>query len=201
VVGLLAKLPEYIYSTDQEGLFVNLYSPSTMNWRHGDKDVTVTQATGFPGTDDVTMTVGTDVPRDMCVRIRVPAWAARDMTINVNGEPAIIGKPGTYAAIQRTWANKDVISFSLPMKFTTVQYEGHDQAADNVDRHALLYGPILMALNDENGRIKVEPAALPGLLSPVEGHPLQFDVAGTSYRFRPYWQVQSGFTCFPMVQP
>jgi alpha-L-rhamnosidase len=57
------------------------------------------------------------------------------------------------------------------------------------------------SIDDRHKRIKVEPAALPGLLTPVEGHPLQFDVAGTSYRFRPYWQAQGGFTCFPMVQP
>ncbi len=201
VAGLFAKLPEYIYSTDQKGLLVNLYSPSTIVWKQGDSNVTVTQTTNFPGAGNVTMTVGTEAPKEMCVRIRVPAWAARDMTININGSPATVGKPGTYASIQRTWANNDVIGFSLPMGFTTVQYEGLDQAADNVERHALLYGPILMALNDENGRIKVEPAALPGLLKPVEGHPLRFAVEGTPYGFSPYWQVQSGFTCFPMVQP
>jgi hypothetical protein len=201
VVGVLAKLPEYIYSTDKEGLFVNLYAASTIVWKQGGGNVTVTQATRFPSASGVTLTVATGTPRAMNLRIRVPSWAAHDMTIQVNGVPVAVGKPGTYASIQRTWAGRDVVSFSLPMEFTTVKYVGLDQAADNVDRYALLYGPILMALGDPLGRIKAEPAELPGLLTPVEGKPLHFGVKGTSYGFLPYWQVEGGFTCFPMVQP
>ena len=147
----LPSFPKYIYSTDKEGLFVNLYAASTIVWKQGDGNVTVTQATQFPGASGVTLTVATETPQAMNIRIRVPSWAAHDMTIQVNGAPVAVGKPGTYASIQRTWANKDVVSFSLPMEFTTVKYVGLDQAADNVDRYALLYGPILMALGDPRG--------------------------------------------------
>lgn len=137
----------------------------------------------------------------MNIRIRVPSWATGKMDIMVNGRRAATGAPGSYASIRRTWANNDVIEFTLPMGFTTVKYTGFDQAAGHVDRYALLRGPILMALNDAEGRIRTDVATLTSLLPAVAGCPLLFEVKGTSYQFVPYWQVGGNFTCFPMVQP
>jgi DUF1680 family protein len=119
----------------------------------------------------------------------------------VNGQRAATGTPGRYASVRRIWANNDVIEFTLPTGFTTVHYTGLDQAAGNVDRYALLRGPILMALNEAEGRIHVDAASLPSLLIPVKDGPLQYEVKGTSYRFVPYWQVKGSFTCFPIIQP
>ena len=70
-----------------------------------------------------------------------------------------------------------------------------------MDRYALLHGPILMALNDADGRIYSNPATLPNLLQAVASGPVHYQVKGTAYRFVPYWQVEGNFTCFPMVQP
>ncbi|MCL5096149.1 MAG: glycoside hydrolase family 127 protein [Candidatus Omnitrophica bacterium] len=201
VVGMLAKLPEYIYSTDKDGLFVNLYAASTITWNQGGSSVTLTQTTSFPNAADVTLTVGTPTPKEMNIRIRVPSWAAENMDINVNGKRAATARPGSYASIRREWADNDVVSFTLPMGFKTIKYTGLDQATDNVDRYFLLKGPILLALNDANGRIHADSATLPSLLTPVEDSPLHYEVKGTAYQYLPYWQVTSNFTCFPMVQP
>ena len=82
-----------------------------------------------------------------------------------------------------------------------VEYTGLDQAAGNVDRYALLHGPILMALDDANGRIHTDAPTLPSLLIPMKDKPLHYEVKGTAYQFVPYWQVDGSFTCFPAIQP
>ena len=201
VVGMLAKLPEYIYSTDKDGLLVNLYAASTMTWDHGGSRMILTQDTSFPNAPGITLTVTTPEPKTMNIRVRVPSWATEKMEIYVNGKRAVTGNPGSYASIRRKWKSKDLVSFTLPMGFTTVKYTGLDQAAGNVDRYALLHGPILMALNDADGRIYSNPATLPNLLQAVASGPVHYQVKGTAYRFVPYWQVEGNFTCFPMVQP
>ena len=116
-------------------------------------------------------------------------------------KPGPTGSPGGYASIRREWRSGDAIRFTLPMGFSAVQYTGLDQAPGNVDRYALLRGPILMALDDPQGRIRVAAPALPTLLTPVAGHPLHSEVQGTGRRFVPYWQVGGSYTCYPMVQP
>lgn len=199
--GLLSKLPEYVYSSDQDGLWVNLFAASAIAFDRGGNRVTVTQATSFPYGPGVRMTVSCANSVAMSIRIRVPAWATGPMDILVNGKRAATGTPGSFASIHRTWANNDTIRFTLPMGFRTVKYTGLDQAPGNVDRYALLRGPILMALNDAHARIAADPAALPGLLNAVEGCPLEYEVRGTACRFVPYWKVEGRFTCFPLVQP
>ncbi len=55
-------------------------------------------------------------------------------------------------------------------------------------------------ISDAKGRIQIDTASLPSLLTPVADGPLQYEVKGTSYRFVLYWQVKGSFTCFPMIQ-
>ena len=112
-------------------------------------------------------------------------------------------------SLKRTWTEGDTICFTLPVGFTPVKYTGLDQIGGNYDRYALMYGPILMALQgDLDGpggvpQIAVTPEDLPGLLTPVEGHPLAYHIRRhPGYKYMPYWQIDTAsFTCFPVVQP
>ncbi|MCY2990554.1 MAG: glycoside hydrolase family 127 protein [Planctomycetota bacterium] len=119
VVGMLSKLPEYIYSTDKDGLWVNLFAASAITWNQDSSRVTVTQATSFPYASSVRMTVSCANPVTMTIRIRVPSWATDKVDIVVNGELAATGAPGSYVSVRRTWANNDAIEFTLPLRSTT----------------------------------------------------------------------------------
>lgn len=206
--GMISKLPEYIYSIAKDGLFVNLFVSSTITWSQGGSNITLSATTSFPENPDVAMTIATASKKAINIRIRVPSWAGREMVIYVNGKPAATGNPGTYVSLNRKWSDNDKISFSLPMSLTTVKYTGIDQVDGNMDRYALLYGPILMALQGpltgpgKIPQITTTAADLPGLLTSVTGSPLRFTVKGyPSYKYVPYWQVSETFTCFPIIQP
>ncbi len=207
--GLIARLPEYVYSTSVDGLYVNLYTSSAITWVQGGGDVTLNTITDFPFDPDVSMEISTATAKPMNIRIRVPFWATGDMTVKVNGSDFASGTPGSYLSLDRTWSDNDTISFTLPIGFTTVKYTGLDQIDGNYDRYALMYGPILMALQgDLSGpggvpQITVAPGDLPGLLTPVEGTFLEYSIAGhPGHRYMPYWRIDTEpFTCFPVVQP
>lgn len=55
--------------------------------------------------------------------------------------------------LDRTWRTGDTVTFTLPIGFRAVRYEGADQIPGH-SRYAILYGPVLMAavapLNDKN---------------------------------------------------
>jgi DUF1680 family protein len=203
-----SKLPEYIYSIANDGLYVNLFAASTITWDMEGKDITLKTMTNFPYDPNVVMTITNAPGKVMNIRIRVPAWATGNMEIKVNGKLVATGTPGTYASVIRKWSNNDKISFMLPMALTTVKYTGLDQVNGNLDRYALLYGPILMALkgplkgSDGIPHISITPAGLSNLLTPISDSPLQFNVEGyPAFRYVPYWQVSGTFTCFPIIQP
>ena len=117
------------------------------------------------------------------IRIRVPAWAAKDMPIYVNGSLAATGKPGTYAVLDRTWADKDAITFTLPITFRLTRYTGADQA-EGAPRYGLEYGPILMAvIGSPDSVLQVKGGKyaedLLGQISAKAGTPLHFASSST----------------------
>jgi len=202
---LIGALPEFIYSTANDGLYVNLFAPSTITWKQNSASLSLKMATDFPDSAGVILTITSESPAKSVIRIRVPGWAQSTMAIRVNGETAATGKPGSYASLARTWKQGDRISFTLPIGFKTTLYEGAEQVEGD-DRYALEYGPILMAavgpMDEGQGiRFPFPAAELTHKLHPVPGQLLHFAIDGMpEHRYIPYWQVREEvFTCYPTV--
>jgi DUF1680 family protein len=206
--GLLGSFPELIYSVAEDGLFINLFAASEITWTQNGHDVRVNMKTAFPFSPDVTIEVSPTVATALNIRLRVPSWATGDMAITVNGEPIAVGRPGTYVSLNRAWSPGDTIRCTLPIGFTALKYKGLDQIAGNLDRYALMYGPILMALqSDLDGPagvpvLAVAPQTLPDALVREAPDHLVFKVQDhPRRRYMPYWQIANEpFTCFPIVQ-
>lgn len=199
-VPFIARLPQYLYSVAADGLWVNLFAASSIAWKQAGADLTLKTETRFPLDGSVTMTVKAPHATPMKLRIRVPAWAQGEVTIRVNGQPAGTGKPGTYAVLDRTWADQDKVSLELPLSFRLIEYTGLEQDPARA-RYALMYGPLLMALVGGAG-LDASSSELPGRLTPVPEKALQFSVAGQpGLSFVPYWQIQNEhFTCFSTLR-
>ena len=207
-VPFIARLPQYVYSLADDGVYVNLFAASTITWLHGGQDVTLTTSTEFPYGKQVTLTLTNSAPVRMKLRVRVPSWAGGTMALCVNGADAATGTPGSYVTLDRTWSSNDRVQFDLPIGLTLAKYTGFD--GDNPhgqlghqdkrsDRYALEYGPILMALVGATG-LNIPADKLAAALSPIPGRPLHFSVAGHPNWYLPYWQVQTElFTCFPAL--
>jgi DUF1680 family protein len=193
------RMPEFIYSLAPDGLYVNLYAPSTIKWQQGGVATTLAVTTDYPVNGKVTMTVRVPSTVTMAVRLRIPGWVKGDVAIAVNGKPEVTGQPGRFVSLRRTWKDGDQIAFELPMSFRTERYTGIEQDP-NRDRYALLYGPVLLALTGATN-LDIPPAKLPQHLRQADGKPLHFTVDGVQgVEYRPYWPIQGeSFTCFPTM--
>ncbi len=202
---LLGAMPEFIYSLAPDGLYVNLFAPSRIDWHLDGQPVRLEMATEFPFRPDVELRVAASPPVRAKIRVRVPAWAAKDVAIRVNGAVSATGSAGSYVTLDRVWRTGDTISFTLPMDFRMTRYTGAE--ASGQERYALEYGPILMALVgdvDEQGGATVRAASsdLVKRLRPKAGQQLHFAIDGDPrYEYLPYWQVVADqlFTCFPAL--
>jgi alpha-L-rhamnosidase len=224
---LLGSLPEYIYSLADDGLWVNLYEPSSITWLCGGQTCKLTMTSRFPLRPEVSLRLEVPRPTAIKLRIRTPHWATADMPVSVNGQPAAVGKPGSYLLLDRTWRANDTVAFTLPIGFRTVRYEGLDQIPGH-KRYAVMYGPLLMAAvakldptnrieladaaapkdkKDRNYtylvRIAHDPAAPKDWLTPAADQPLSFTVAGQREPYlKPYGRIdKESFTCFPVIEP
>jgi DUF1680 family protein len=140
-----AKYGEFIYAHEGKGkdaaLFVNLFIPSTLDWRA--QGVRITQSNRFPDQAGTRLTVDAVAAGSagFALKIRYPAWVAPGkLSVRVNGRPvAVDAQPGSYVSIAHAWKQGDRVDVALPM---TTRLE---QMPDKSNWYAVLHGPIVLA--------------------------------------------------------
>jgi DUF1680 family protein len=132
------------YFRDPQGVWVNLYIPSTLQWQQNGADVRLTQESQYPFESLIKFKIETSRAGGFTLNLRIPAWAS-GAAISVNGNRLHRETvPGTFAAIRREWKNGDVVELDLPM---TSRLEPINQ--QHPETVALCFGPlVLFALTD-----------------------------------------------------
>lgn len=129
-----------IYFHDDQALSVNLYLPSSVEWKRADGAVKVTQQTSYPESEGIEMRVEAAAPTRFTLRLRVPTWA-NGVVIRVNGATVdVTAQAGDWAAIQREWRDGDRVELTIPLRFRRVPI---DQWHTN--RVAIVRGPVVYA--------------------------------------------------------
>jgi len=139
----VADYHNIIYFKDPSSLYVNLFVPSQVTWNHDGTDVKVEQETNYPQADSTVLTVRPSRSTAFDLKFRVPRWT-RGVSVQVNGTlEAVAANPGTWAIVRRRWIAGDRVEIRLPMRLTGVPID-----AQHPNRVALVYGPVVMVLND-----------------------------------------------------
>lgn len=127
------KYAEFAYAHSGDSLFVNLFMPTTLNWR--DRGVTLTQETTFPYAQTSKITIDEGGTFTLCVRH--PSWA-EGFTVKVNGSEVTSTEVKGFLPVSRTWQKGDVVEIALPMQISVIPLQHY------TDYVAFKYGPILL---------------------------------------------------------
>jgi DUF1680 family protein len=153
IARLFESLPGYFYAMSRDGVYVNLYHNSELNWHlEGGVKLKMTQTTNYPWSGDIRLTVEPEQASQFTVYLRWPSWAAT-ADVQVNGQ-AIANpnlKRGSYIPITRNWNKGDTISLNLPLQ--TVPMAANPRVSDVYGRVAIQRGPLVYALEqiDQGG--------------------------------------------------
>ena len=132
-----SKLNDSIYWHDDDGVYVNLFVASELNWK--EKGLTLRQTTRFPSAGETTIAIGAQTPVRAVIRLRIPEWAD-GASVRINGQRLeASASPGSYLAISRAWKNGDAIHLTLPMRLRI------EAMPDDASAQAFLYGPMVLA--------------------------------------------------------
>jgi len=166
-----AKLGDSIYCHDGQGLYVNLFIASTLDWR--ERGVRLEQVTRFPEEQGTTLIFHTGQPVRLALRLRVPAWA-RGAQVRVNGEAGRARpRPGRYLCLEREWREGDRVELRLPMSLQA------EPMPDDPELAAITYGPLVLAgLADGERHFLADSKHLDTWIKPVAGQPLTFRTVG-----------------------
>jgi DUF1680 family protein len=133
-----AKLNDSIYWRDGDGVYVNLFIPSELNW--AEKGFRLRQDTRFPEQAGTALLVGADSPVPMTMRLRIPGWLRSAPVVKLNGKALeASAAPGSYLAIRRTWKTGDRVEMEMPMHLSV------EAMPDDPKTQAFLYGPLVLA--------------------------------------------------------
>jgi len=178
------KLQNSIYfkSKDNKALYVNLFIPSTLDWK--ERKVSIEQTTDFPKEDHTNLTIKGSGKFD--INVRVPGWATKGFFVTINGkEQQFDAKPGSYLKISRKWKDGDKIELKMPFQFHL------DPVMDQQNIASLFYGPILLAAQEPEARKEWRKVTLDGedLGKSIKGDPklLQFTVGDVL--FKPFYET------------
>jgi DUF1680 family protein len=131
-----AKHADSIYWAGEGTLYINLFIPSSLDWR--EQGFALDLDSSFPDSSDVRLTIR-GAPRGLrSIAIRLPNWAERPSFL-IGGKPCPFERRDGYAIIRRRWSRGDEIAVSLPMTLRSEPILGDPSTV------AFLSGPLVLA--------------------------------------------------------
>jgi hypothetical protein len=128
------------YFHDRDGVYVNLFVPSSVTWQRGSDRVILTQHTEYPYRPTTQIEVAPDKRATFAIFVRIPEWAGPKTTVAVNGRRAATSPTaGQFARIHRTWKKGDRIEveFDMPTILQAVDPQ-------HPKRMAVVHGPLAL---------------------------------------------------------
>lgn len=142
------KLMDSIYFHTQDTLYVNLFTPSKLNWSQ--RQVSITQSTEYPLKDTTTLSIGGNAGT-WTLAVRIPSWTSK-ASIKVNGQTVDVAvTSGKYALVKRNWNSGDKVTITVPMSLRTIA------ANDDRSKAAIAFGPVILAANYGDSSVSSMP--------------------------------------------
>jgi DUF1680 family protein len=133
-----ARFGEAFYFHQGNTLWVNLYVPSTLDWREQGMKLRLDSL--YPEDGKVRLTLETSQPVEATLHFRIPTWLTGVAEVKVNGiKVSEQPSPGTFLPLVRKWNNGDIIDLLLPLKLRV------RPSADDPATLSFFYGPVLLA--------------------------------------------------------
>lgn len=174
------------YLRSDDGVYVNLYTPSKVEWHDGSARCGLGQETKYPFDNKIQIQISGSQPVEYTVYLRIPAWAAPGPVVSVNGNRVDDVHPGTFASIRRTWRDGDRIEIELPMPLRLEEVD-----ASHPSVVALVQGPlVLMPIADAQPAFGRDALMQAQPVGNATGDWKATSADGSSVTMRPFMKIE-----------
>jgi len=168
VSRFLPSVPGYVYATQGDAIYVNLFIAGDAKVDLDGRKVAVRQETRYPWDGTVTLTVGPEKKGTFALHVRIPGWAQgrpvpadlygyadrvdAKVSLRVNGKAVALDMDKGFARIRRTWKTGDRVDVVFPMEARRVA--AHRAVKDDAGFVAIERGPLVYCAEapDNGGR-------------------------------------------------
>ena len=151
IARLLASLGQYIYSQNENEVYIHLYANSEVNVEIAGQNVVLSQKTNYPWQENIQITVSSEKKIEFTLAFRIPGWS-REAKLKVNDEILNIDSitEKGYAKVKRVWKKGDKIELLFPMPVEKIQ--ANPQVRMSAGKIAIQRGPVVYCLEEcDNG--------------------------------------------------
>ncbi len=158
ICRFIPAVPGYIYATEKNNIYVNLYIAGETSLTIEGKEIAVKQTGNMPWDGITQIEINPKTKSDFTVKVRIPGWArneaapgnqlywfkdklANQAVVKVNGTPVEMTLNKGYVNVSRSWSKGDIITVDLPMDIHRV--ECNPKVEGNKDKVALQRGPVV----------------------------------------------------------
>ncbi len=148
-----ARFGEAIYFHRANTLWINLFIPSTLDWR--ERGLKLRLETTYPEAGLIRIALEAARRTNATINLRIPSWMTGVADLAINGKrESVATRPGSYLSITRRWRTGDVIELRLPLGLRV------RPSRDDPTTVSLFYGPVILA--GELGRDKMPASDIAG---------------------------------------
>lgn len=148
VARLLSSLNDYIYtaSTEENKIYTHLFIGSTASFELAAGQVTIKQESRLPWEGYVRLEL-TAVPNAaFTLALRVPSWCYGNAVLKINGTTTAYEVTNGYAAVNREWAQGDVVEWEPMLEAQLIAANPEIRA--NAGKIAIERGPLVYCLEE-----------------------------------------------------
>lgn len=167
IVRFIPQIPGYIYTADDNRIFINLFIGSVAFIELQDTKVKLIQETEYPWSGDIKIKIPLIQSKEFTIAIRIPGWA-RDKPvpsnlysylrknnnttiIKINGKIINFELEKGYAFIRRVWQDNDTIDLCIPMPIRRVLC--NENVEENIGKVAVERGPIVYCIENLDNQV------------------------------------------------
>lgn len=163
ITRFMASVPSYMYATQENDVYVNLYIQGKAELTTENNKVSVEQETEYPWNGGVRIIVRPQTEQEFALRLRIPGWAqdspvptdlyqftakASNYTLSVNGTTTNAKQSDGYVTLVRKWKAGDIVELNLPMDIRRIRANKHVE--DDLGKLAIERGPIMFCLEGKD---------------------------------------------------
>lgn len=154
---MIASLPQYLYITKGNEIFVNLYTANKAKLELDKGEVSFEVATDYPYEGSIRFRVLS--AGEYAFNLRIPDWSRGKWSIKINDRAENFEVVDGYARAARPWNEGDIIELLLDVTPTRVY--SNPKVASNVGKVAIQRGPLVYCLEEVDNGSGLQQVYLP----------------------------------------
>ncbi|MFA9389178.1 MAG: glycoside hydrolase family 127 protein [Prolixibacteraceae bacterium] len=166
LIRFIPSMPNLIYATKGNELFVNLYLSNEADIALGKSQVHVTQTTNYPWEGKVQIKIEPEKKTEFTLKLRIPGWVRNEvlpgnlysyveqekatLQLSLNGKAEVVESTDGFITINRVWEKGDVIAMDFPMEVKTVM--ANEKVENLKGSVAFEYGPLVYCAEEADNQ-------------------------------------------------